>query len=123
MKRLRLKDLEDNREGHFLKSIVKEAYLQGGFSFKKPGYRTHDEGCTCNSCDGEGHHIHDDSEIFILLLGKAVMQLDGVEYPMTTGDIFVCEPGEDHHLVSDMDDPCANLWMHGSDVRHKDQLV
>ena len=69
-----------------------------------------------------GKHIHDDDrEVFVILQGKAVMQIDGEEHPMVTGDIIVVEPGEDHHLVSDRDDPCVNLWLHAGDARHSDQ--
>jgi len=123
MIRMRLKDLPDNREGHFLKGVIPGEYLcMGGLGYKKPNQRSHDVGCKCSNCDGKGRHVHEgDREVFILLQGKAVMELNGELHPMVTGDVVICEPGEDHHLVADSDDPCINLWLHAGDERHKDQ--
>lgn len=119
MKRYRLTELPDNRDGHFLKGIIGGRFLcMGGMGFKKPGVRTH-------SNDGPGgtdRHVHDDDcEVFVILQGKARMELNGEMHPMTTGDVIVVEPGEDHHLISDDDDPCVNLWLHAGPQRHKDQ--
>jgi len=36
--------------------------------------------------------------------------------------VFIVEPGEDHHLISDGEDPCINLWLHAGPTRHPDQL-
>jgi len=123
MKRLRLKDLDNIESNHILQNIVPGQYLtHGGLSFKPPGFRTHDMGCTCKSCDGKGKHIHaDDSEVFIVLQGKAQMEIDGKSYDMVTGDVIICEPGEDHHLVSDNDEPCVNIFLHAGDHRHPNQ--
>jgi len=122
MKRLCLRDLDYDENGHILKNVIPGKYLsQGGLSFKRPGQRTHDVDCTCPSCDGNGRHVHaDDCEVFILLQGKAQMQIDGNTHDMVTGDIIVCEPGEDHHLVADETAPCVNLWLHGAELRHWD---
>ncbi len=123
MKRLRLTDLDCDSSGHVLGKVIPGRYLSaGGLSFKKPGQRTHDTGCTCPSCDGKGRHVHaDDCEVFIVLQGKARMEIDGTSHGMVTGDIIICEPGEDHHLVADECNPCVNLWLHASDSRHEDQ--
>ena len=123
MKRYRLTELPDNHNGHILKGIISGEYLcQGGIGFKKPLQRSHDIDCTCKTCNGKGTHIHpDDSEVFVILQGKAVMQINGKEHPLETGDVVVCEPGEDHHLVADKDDPCINLYLHAGPKRHKDQ--
>ncbi len=118
MKRYRLSELEDAREGHFLRGIVPGEYIcKGGMGYKKPGQRTH-------SHDGPGgadRHVHDDSEVFVILQGRGEMEIDGVRHPFVTGDVFVVEPGEDHHLVSDAEDPCVNLWLHAGAHRHPDQ--
>lgn len=50
------------------------------------------------------------------------MGLDGEMHPMVTGDVFIVEPGEDHHLISDDVDPCINLWLHAGPERHPDQV-
>ena len=28
------------------------------------------------------------------------------------GDIVLIEPGEEHHLLADEEDPIVNLWLH-----------
>jgi len=122
MKRFRLNELVYSAESHILKNIIPGKYISaGGLSFKKPGQRTHDIGCSCPSCDGKGTHIHkDDCEVFIILQGKGIMEIDGKFFELETGDVIVCEPGEDHHLVADKNDPCINLWLHASDSPHID---
>ena len=94
---------------------------QGGLSFKKPGEKTHDIGCTCQSCNGKGRHAHeDDYEVFIILQGKGIIKINGVNHALVAGDVVVCDPGEDHHLIADENDPCVNLWLHTSNIRHQD---
>lgn len=120
MKRFRLADLQDTSEGHFLKGIVPGEFLcKGGMGFKRPGERTH-------SHDGPGgadRHVHDDPEVFVILQGKGVMEIEGERHPFATGDIIVVEPGEDHHLHADARDPCVNLWLHSGPGRHPSQKV
>ena len=109
MKIIRLKDLDDIREGHFLKQVLPEPKLQGGIGWKKPGEITHYH----DGPDADNIHVHDDIEVFVILQGRGKMLVDGKEYPLTVGDICIIHPGEDHHLVADVDDPCMNLWLHG----------
>ncbi|MFP4381953.1 MAG: cupin domain-containing protein [Candidatus Sumerlaeia bacterium] len=121
MKRYRLKDLQDVTDGHFLKGILDGEYIcMGGMGFKKPGVRTH----TNDGPDGRDYHVHgDDCEAFVILQGKAQMELDGELIPLQTGDIMVIEPGEDHHLISDKNEPCINLWLHAGPKPHPDMEV
>lgn len=122
MKRYTIKDLTCDPSSHVFSKIIDGAYISmGGMGYKLPGERTHDATCQCDICDGNGLHAHDDAEAFIILQGKAVMEIDGKEYPMTTGDIIVCEAGEDHHLISDTEHPCVNLWIHAGELRHYTQ--
>lgn len=116
MRKLRLRDLPDTASSHFLEGIIPGKYLcQGGMGFKKPGERTH----TNDGPGGRDYHVHDDDyEVFVILQGKAIMEIDSVCYPLVTGDICVVEPGEDHHLISDPAEPCINLWLHGADQPH-----
>jgi mannose-6-phosphate isomerase-like protein (cupin superfamily) len=104
MKTYRLADISDTSEGHFLKGILPGDYIcQGGMGFKKPGERTHSSATP---------HVHEDSETFVILQGKGEMDINGVRHPVKTGDIVVVEPGEEHHLISDKNEPCVNLWLH-----------
>jgi mannose-6-phosphate isomerase-like protein (cupin superfamily) len=120
MIKLRLKDLPDIRQGHFLRGLAPGEFLcAGALSYKAPNVRTH----SADGPDGSDRHIHDDAEVFVILQGKAMMELNGVLHPMVTGDVFIVEPGEDHHLISDADDPCVNLWLHAGAHRHPDQLA
>lgn len=118
MKRYRLSDLEDITRGHVLQGLLDGEYLvEGGLGFKAPGERTHSH----DGLDGSDRHVHDDCEVFIVLQGKAEMEIDGQRHPLATGDICIVEPGEDHHLVSDPDDPCVNVWLHAGSQRHPSQ--
>lgn len=115
MRRFRLTDLDDISDSNFLAGVVPGKRLSKGWmSFKKPGERTHDVDCSCESCDGSGRHVHDEIEVFVMLQGKAKMELNGEIHHLRTGDIFVCAPGEDHHLVSDEEEPCLNMALHVS---------
>jgi len=115
MKRYRLADLTDVREGHVLRGLGLADYLrEGGLSFKAPSQRTHDH-------DGPGggdRHTHEDHEVFIILQGRGVMEVDGQSHPVITGDVLVIEPGEDHHLIADADFPCINVWLHAGSTPH-----
>ncbi len=117
MKILRLNELSMD-DGHFLKGVLPGKYLSGGsLSYKPPGFRTHSH----DGPDGIDRHVHDDCEAFVILQGRAVMQIDGTEYPLRTGDVVIVEPGEDHHLISDATDPCVNLWLHAGAERPAEQ--
>jgi mannose-6-phosphate isomerase-like protein (cupin superfamily) len=109
MKKYRLEELSAKEGEHFLAGVLPGKKLkQGGLSFKKPGERSHSN----DGPDGSDRHVHDDCEAFVVLQGKAVMELDGKEYPLVTGDVMVVEPGEDHHLVADEEAPCVHIWLH-----------
>ncbi len=118
MKRYRLNQLSDVRDGHFLKGILPGKFIrEGTMGYKAPGFRTH----THDGPGGADLHVHEDAEVFVILQGKAVMELDGKRIPLVTGDVLVVEPGEDHHLVADKDDPCINLWLHAGPERSPEQ--
>ena len=120
MKKFRLTELDPQGSEHILTGHIPGRYLHhGGIGFKQPGFRSPDVDCTCKSCDGSGRHVHnDDCEVFIILQGRAQMELDGKFHALRAGDIVVCEPGEDHHLIADMDEPCVNIYLHGADIPH-----
>lgn len=108
MKRYRLADLADVREGHFLSGIVPGRYLrEGQMLFKEPGAYTH-----------PGRHVHEDHEVFVILQGRGGIEVEGARHDIGTGDVLVIEPGEDHHLISSEEDPLVNLFLHAGDVRH-----
>lgn len=115
MKRYRLSNLTDTGNGHFLSALIPGRHLgPGGLGFKTPGQRTH----TADGPDGTDRHVHDDCEVFVILQGRGCMEVDGERHPLTTGDVIVIEPGEDHHLIADPDDPCVNLWLHAGETPH-----
>ena len=118
MQKLRLRDLPEHGSGHFLAGLVPGRYLSGGgLSFKAPNVRTHDH----DGPSGSDRHVHDDCEAFVLLQGRAVMEVDGERHVLRAGDVCIVAPGEDHHLISDAQDPCVNLWLHAGSARHPDQ--
>lgn len=55
---------------------------------------------------GQGH----------ILSGKARIEVDGESHDLRAGDVVICEPGEDHHLVSDEHHPCVNIYLHAGDT-------
>ena len=120
MKRYRLHELPDVRDGHLLQSILPGSYLyQGGLAFTRPGERSH----TSDGPGGRDYHVHGDCEAFLILQGKGSIEINRTFTPVATGDIIVVEPGEDHHLHSSEDDPIVTLWCHAGPVRHKNQQL
>lgn len=114
MKLLRLTELPDNREGHILSGVIPGRYINKGImSYKAPGVVTHSD---------EDVHVHDDEEVFIIIQGKAKMDMGDRVIDLTVGDVLVVEPGENHHLIVDDDDPCINIWCHAGPERHPQQV-
>ena len=72
----------------------------GGIYVFKPGEVAHPE----------PRHVHDVDEVFIIVQGKGVIPIDGVEYQIKTGDVVVVEAGEDHHTRSSEEDPLVTAW-------------
>ena len=72
----------------------------GGIYVFKPGEIAHPE----------PRHVHDVDEVFIIVQGKGVIPIDGIEYPIKTGDVVVVEVGEDHHTHSSEEDPLVTAW-------------
>ncbi|MBN2394601.1 MAG: cupin domain-containing protein [Anaerolineae bacterium] len=73
---------------------------RGGVYIFKPGEIAHPE----------PRHVHDTEEVFIFVQGQGVLPIDGIEYPVKTGDVVVVDAGEDHHLRSSVDDPLVSAW-------------
>ncbi len=112
MKRYRFSDLGSDGPEHVVSKLVPGKYIaHGGLSFHKVGWRTHSEGV----------HVHGDREVFCILQGQGVIEIDGRTEPVHAGEILVIEPGEDHHLVGDPEHPMINLWFHCADEPHPDQ--
>lgn len=72
----------------------------GGVYVFKPGEIAHPE----------PRHVHDTEEVFIFVQGQGILPIDGVEYPVKTGDVVIVDAGEDHHLRSSVDDPLVSVW-------------
>jgi len=74
--------------------------VHGGVYVFRPGEIAHPE----------PSHVHEVDEVFIFVQGRGVIPIDGVDYPVKTGDIVVVEAGEDHHTRSSVDDPLVAAW-------------
>lgn len=106
MKKLTIKDLNP-AEGHIFEGILPgEKLYTGGLGFSRPGEVSH------AGDNPEGIHVHEDCELFMVVQGKTLVLIDGKEEPLKTGDIVLVEPGEDHHVISDREDPAVILWCH-----------
>ena len=71
----------------------------GGVYVFKPGETAHPE-----------EHIHDVDEVLIFVQGRGVLPIDGVEYPIETGDVVIVQAGEDHHTRSSAEDTLVAAW-------------
>ena len=103
MQKLSLADLTARADGPILADAVPGFQIErGGITRYEAGARSHPE----------GHHIHTVPEVFCILQGRGVIEIDGVPTPFQAGDVFVVEAGEDHHLVSQGELPLLSAWMH-----------
>lgn len=100
MKLLKLSDLITS-DTRLLPSLLGDATITGGgiYCFK-PGETAHPE----------ARHVHEVDEIFIFIQGKGIIPIDGVEYPVQTGDVVIVEAGEDHHTRSSEEHPLVAAW-------------
>ena len=118
MKTLKLSQLQDIKKGHFLSNIINEKYINNGMlRFGKPGFRTH------SNENQDDIHTHDTHEIFMILQGKACIELNNKKYNVETGDIFIIDPGENHHLNVDENDPAIYIWFRVGSTRNENQIV
>ena len=100
VKRLTLRDVQYG-ESHLLPELLGERRIvSGGLYVFKPGEVPHPE----------RRHVHDVDEVFIFVQGKGVIPIDGVDYPVQTGDVVIVEAGEDHHTRSSVEDPLVSAW-------------
>jgi mannose-6-phosphate isomerase-like protein (cupin superfamily) len=100
MKRMTIRDLTYTGSRLFPAELGDRRIDHGGIYVFKPGEIAHPE----------PRHVHDSEEVFIFPQGKGVLPIDGVEYPVETGDVFIVEAGEDHHLRSSLEDPLVSAW-------------
>jgi len=115
MKILRFTELKDLEDEHILRSVLPGKYLySGGLDFSIPGSRSH----TNDGHENSDHHVHDDFECFVIFQGEGFLEINKEFLPITSGDVIVIEPGEDHHLISDKHSPLVTLWCHAGPDSH-----
>lgn len=103
MERFTVNNLVAGGAGPVLAGLVPGFHVErGGITRYEAGSRSHPE----------GHHVHTVPEVFLILQGAGVIEIDGTPAPFQAGDVFVVDPGEDHHLVSQGDLPLLSAWMH-----------
>lgn len=58
-------------------------------------------------------HIHDATEVFILLSGESAFVIERDFYPLRAGDAVIIRPGEIHHCVKEQPGPHEHLcfWL------------
>ena len=101
MKKLRIEDLNPTDSHLFPELLGRRTISHGGVYVFKPGETAHPE----------PRHVHEDAdEVFIFVQGQGVVPVDGVDHPVSTGDIVIVEAGEDHHTRSSEDDPLVAAW-------------
>ncbi len=106
MKKLSIRDLAPDGApdaGPVLAGAVPGFLVErGGITRYEIGARSHPE----------GDHVHTVPEVFLILQGTGVIEIDGAPTEFRAGDVFVVDPGEDHHLVSHGPVPLLSAWMH-----------
>jgi mannose-6-phosphate isomerase-like protein (cupin superfamily) len=100
MKKLHISDLNPNDSYLMPAALGDKTISHGGIYVFKPGETAHPEAV----------HVHDTDEVFIFIQGRGVIPIDGVDYPVKTGDVVIVEAGEDHHTRSSEDDPLVAAW-------------
>jgi mannose-6-phosphate isomerase-like protein (cupin superfamily) len=100
VKKLTIADLKPTASRLMSGLLGGAAIARGGLYIFKPGEIAHPE----------PRHVHDTAEVFIFVQGTGVIPIDGVDYPVQTGDVVIVEAGEDHHTRSSMDDPLVAAW-------------
>lgn len=100
MKRFSLASLPYDPQRLLPEIIGERKITHGGVYVFKPGEIAHPEPL----------HAHDVDELFIFVQGQGILPIDGVEYPIQTGDVVLVEAGEDHHTRSSVDHPLVAVW-------------
>jgi len=97
---MRISDLKPSDTRLMPKQLGDRKIHHGGLYIFKPGETAHPE----------PRHVHDSEEVFIFVQGKGVIPIDGVEYPVKTGDVVIVKAGEDHHTRSSVEEPLVAAW-------------
>ena len=112
MRRYRISDLGSDGPEHVASKLIPgKRIAAGGLSFHAPGGRTHPE----------GEHYHDHHEVFCIVQGKGRVWVDGREEPIRAGDVIVVEPGEEHYIYADSEQPTINCWFRADDAGNPKQ--
>jgi mannose-6-phosphate isomerase-like protein (cupin superfamily) len=100
MKTTRIDDVRPTGSVLLPELLGESRVASGGVYVFEPGETAHPE----------DRHVHNVDEVFLFIQGSGVIPIDGVEYPVKTGDVVVVEAGEDHHTRSSEDDPLVAAW-------------
>ena len=112
MKKFRVTELHPDGSRLLPDLLGRAGITNGGIYVFKPGETAHPE----------ARHTHAVDEVFIFVQGKGVLPIDGIDFPVETGDVVVVEAGEDHHTRSSVDDPLVSAWCL-MDSDHKDLKI
>lgn len=100
MRKLTIADLKPNSSRLMPRELGDAKVVHGGVYVFKPGETAHPE----------ARHVHNVDEVFIFVQGRGVLPIDGIEYPIQAGDVFIVHKGEDHHTRSSIEDPLVSAW-------------
>ena len=106
MRKLSIAELRAYHRGpQFTSPLPDHVVQKGGFRiYPEPNFRTHDE---------PGRHVHTVPEVFVIVQGSGVIEVDGAEVDkFAAGEAVLFEPGEDHHLISRGEDALVFVWLH-----------
>lgn len=96
MKRCRITDLQPEGSRLMPEIFGQRAIAMGGLRIFHSDETPH-----------RSPYVHDSDEVLLFVQGRGVLIAEGVEYPVTAGDVVIIEAGESHNLLSQADDPLA----------------
>ena len=99
MKKFRITELNPTSTQLLPEHLQGRKITGGGLYVFEPGETAHPD-----------RHVHDVAEVFVFVQGTGVLPIDGVDYPIQTGDVVIVEAGEDHHTTSSTDQPLVAAW-------------
>jgi len=84
------------------------------FSYRDTEIYSHHSIDQVPETEGFNLHAHEWMEVLYCISGQGYYQVEGVQYPLEPGDIFILRPGEMHKIIIDSSVPYERIVIHFS---------
>lgn len=84
------------------------------YSYRDTDVYTHHSVTPSPSADEFPMHAHEWMEVLYFISGKGTYLVEGHQYPLRAGDVFILRPAEMHKLVIDPSEPYERIVIHFS---------